>query len=435
MVIINRILILNSLDFRLVYYQTEDFGKAKIYLNSDRIISLINGNINSAINSIFTLTDIEISTKNYQDAEKVLLENQTLINNLDTSMADIKQKFQIEYAIRIGRIAIETGHSLLAEKQYQLAIDFLKTELLKVQQKDIEYLNNRYSIENSIITLETIRYRRNLFILFLSFLFLFIIIFIIRKLRVVNLLKKLNGKNEKQRKELEILNAQKNKLFTIIAHDLRGPLGNLYSLLDMHKNGIIDDKELFKFIEEIKLSLNGFFGLFEELVNWAKLGMDHGISSNITEHNPDKLIQELLKNIKPIADAKHLFLQYENLDSRKVLADYNYLSLILRNFLQNAIKFSTIGNSIQVNVSSHTSRENCIVISIQDNGIGMDKEKANNLFSTLKIGNTIDGTIGEKGSGVGLFICKEFADAMDAKLTVKSSSGKGCVFSIELKVS
>ena len=415
-----------------IYKQRKEWEKAKILLKTDWIISLKYGNNESAINALLSFADIEIEGKNIKSAKQLLSISDSLISTLNsTDLIKIKH-YQTEYIFRMAKIAQSEGVNILADENYKTAIQLEKDVIENIELNNTIKLSNRYLNESKIIELQTYKILRNNFLIFFVISSVLVALIIIQLNRNIKLLKQKTEEINSQAQELTKLNSEKNKFFSIIAHDLRSPLNNLYAVLELQKKGLIDEHNFSKFIENIKESLMGCLTLFDNLINWAKLGIEKGSILNVSTFSANEVIQEIFTLKKTVCAAKNINLQHEITDHRLIHTDIDFVKLVLRNFLQNAIKFSPVGSIIHVKVSPHAEHKNNIVISVQDQGMGMPEEKANRLFTNMATDNISIGTAGEKGSGVGLFICKEFADKIGATLMVKSSLGMGSTFSIEI---
>lgn len=233
------------------------------------------------------------------------------------------------------------------------------------------------------------------------------------------------NKLEEQSKELKIINASKDKMFSIIAHDLRGPLGNFRTILDI----ILNDPESYDAAERqemlMMLSENAksTYELLENLLNWS-VSQQGLISFQPEEFNVVPVINDIFSTVMPMAVKKEINVLNKVDETVLVYADLNMTRLVFRNLISNAIKFTDVKGEIIV--QSHSSGA-MIEFGIRDNGIGMSESVLHGLFDQLE--NTLRiGTHSEKGSGLGLILCKEFVERNGGKLRVESSIGKGSTF-------
>jgi PAS domain S-box-containing protein len=239
---------------------------------------------------------------------------------------------------------------------------------------------------------------------------------------------------EKERKylsELKELNAVKDKLFSILGHDLRGPFSAIIGLSELLTQNIdsFSTAEIQKIVNEIHKSGVNTFRLLENILNWAK-SQTGQIKINLVKTRLDIIVQEAVKLTISQADDKRITINYLQPSSRIVVTDENILNTVLRNLLSNAIKFTNSGGV--VNIETRES-DRFIKISVSDNGIGMSEEIKNSLFADI-ISPSREGTHNEKGTGLGLAICKELIERLGGTILVESEAGKGSTFSFTLPV-
>lgn len=231
--------------------------------------------------------------------------------------------------------------------------------------------------------------------------------------------------------KLKESNDTKDKFFSIIAHDLRSPFNNIlgFSELLVENLNKFETEETEKYLGIINSSANNTLILLDNLLNWAK-SQTGGISFNPKKIIISNVILEILKLKKSIAKAKNISLNYLSSDEIEVYVDENMLRTVLRNLISNAIKFTKFGGDIRVYAISKQDR---VEITVTDNGVGIDEEIRNKLFS-LETNETSIGTANEKGSGLGLILCKEFVEKHGGKIWVESELGKGSDFKFTLPI-
>ncbi|MEX1187999.1 MAG: ATP-binding protein [Bacteroidia bacterium] len=240
-------------------------------------------------------------------------------------------------------------------------------------------------------------------------------------------------KAEKALKESEALlkelNATKDKLFSVIAHDLRNPIHHIlgFSELLIKKVRNFGDEESETYLSFINSSANNTYILLENLLSWAKS------ETNQIYFKPEKIIfseiiLEIIKLEKSLANTKNISLDYFSIEEIEVYADANILNTILRNLISNAIKFTGYGGHIRVFA---ITKQDHVEITISDDGIGMNKERLKELF-TISSNSTTIGTANEKGTGLGLVLCKEFVEKHNGEIWVESEEGKGSDFKFTL---
>lgn len=225
--------------------------------------------------------------------------------------------------------------------------------------------------------------------------------------------------------ELEDSNLNKNKLFSIISHDLKSPFTALLGLSEFLKQNSaeLSAEEVSDFSSRLHSSLKNVLRLVENLLEWSR------VQSGSIEYDPIKfdlnvLINELNSIFIVMADNKKITLQNKVDPKQYVFADRNMIDIVVRNLLSNALKFTPAGGSVTI---SSEERKGEIVISVKDTGIGISKENLKKLFM---FGGNVkrSGTANEKGTGLGLILCKEFIKINKGECFVESEENKGSVF-------
>lgn len=230
---------------------------------------------------------------------------------------------------------------------------------------------------------------------------------------------------EKRTNELIELNKTKDRLFSIIAHDLRGPIGSLQGLLDIVENLDIenDHEKIKKIMNMAKESSKDIFELLENLLQWTHSQLD-SLLVNIEVINIEDSISKTKKLLELSTKEKSINIIVKLGSNVFAFADKNMIKTVIRNLLSNAIKFSKEKGTIIIEVANENNQ--CIV-SIKDNGVGIKKERLNSLFNFHENKSTV-GTAGERGSGLGLVLSHEFIVKNNGKLWVETEEGKGSTF-------
>lgn len=234
---------------------------------------------------------------------------------------------------------------------------------------------------------------------------------------------------ETQRK-LKELNATKDKFFSIIAHDLRGPVGALITFLELFTQDQYHATE-----EQMKANLNvmkvaskNTYDLLDNLLIWAKSQM-HEISFTPKANSLNDLIDQNMKLFSYVAKDKNINLVCNDIPKLYAVFDYEMVNTVLRNLINNAIKYTKSNGSV---IISAQKREQGIAITVEDTGVGLKEQVRQNLFKIDKKNVSTMGTSGEKGSGLGLILCKEFVDQHGGEIHVESVLGKGSSFTFTL---
>lgn len=231
---------------------------------------------------------------------------------------------------------------------------------------------------------------------------------------------------EKQTQELKELDALKNKLFSVISHDLKTPIYALRNLFRNVEQYNLPAEELKMMVPDVVKDLNYTTGLMENLLHWAKSQMQ----SNAV--HPQVLdLQELIRDVAALlrlqAESKKVYLELKAENPVYVFADKDMINLVLRNLLSNAIKFTPENGRVCLGAQSG---QEFVEVFVEDTGMGMTSEALDKIngreFYTTK------GTANESGTGLGLMLCKEFLSKNGGKMFVESEPGKGSVFSFVL---
>lgn len=233
-----------------------------------------------------------------------------------------------------------------------------------------------------------------------------------------------------KRDELERINASKDKFFSIVAHDLRSPFSSLLSLIDLMKNQFndLDKNEVMLLIDEINKSAKETMNLLENLLNWAR-SQTNRLKIKMEKADIQSIVEKNIILFKNVAKNKHISLQNPNSGTLYAFADTNMLDTVLRNLISNAIKFTPQNGQVIVD---YYERNEKIFIEVKDTGIGMKQSELDNLFRIDTTHSRI-GTANERGTGLGLLLCKEFVEKNHGTIHVESTEGEGSKFVFSLQ--
>jgi two-component system sensor histidine kinase/response regulator len=249
--------------------------------------------------------------------------------------------------------------------------------------------------------------------------------------------KELEEKNksiEQQREEMQLqaeklqeLNQLKSKLFSVIGHDLRGPINSLQALLDLFSKNLLSQEEFLLHSDKLKASVNITQRTLENLLNWSLSQME-GIRTRPSVMDVKSSADEAGRLLTDIASRKNIQIVNTLESPLLVFADPDQVQLILRNLIHNGIKFSKANSTVTI---SATSKNGECRISVTDEGIGMSPEELERL-QIQKEHFTKIGTLQEKGTGLGILLCKEFVTRNEGTLEIQSEAGKGTIISFTL---
>lgn len=231
------------------------------------------------------------------------------------------------------------------------------------------------------------------------------------------------------RQQLEEANAAKDKFFSIIAHDLRSPFTSLLGMSQYLAKGIdeLDADVAKEFLEGIHTSSKNAFNLLENLLEWSRIQTGR-LPMSPEELDLADIVEENLSLYEVNISAKELMIVNNLNTPEPAYVDENSANMVVRNVLSNAIKFTPRGGTIELS-SRRTDSE--VFISIKDSGEGIDPDIMDKLFR-IDVRNSSHGTEMEKGSGLGLILCKEFLEKNGGSIQADSEPGQGAVFTFRL---
>jgi len=342
---------------------------------------------------------------------------------------------------------IEVKGSTIIPSIYCLAVKKGNTQLLGILNKGISGLRTKGELEK--IQTKWMVYKRDDFrykqiakyigIVFMITIVLLMLVFVwiwlLRK-QIKIKTESLNLKNQELQKneiQLKELNATKDKLFSIIAHDLRSPFNSMIGITEMLENRFdkYDSEKRKRYIGSINHSLKNIFSLLENLLLWARSQSD-GIVFKPKSIKLHLLCKEINELVMQSAKNKSINLTNKIPENTNVYADENMLSMIIRNLISNAIKFTPQNGGISINARP-TEDNKYIEIFVKDSGVGISEEIKSTLFDIGESTST-RGTENETGTGLGLILCKEFVEKQGGKIWVESELDKGSVFKFTVPI-
>lgn len=242
--------------------------------------------------------------------------------------------------------------------------------------------------------------------------------------------KRLNQMIISQRNELEQLGMVKDHLLSVVGHDMRSPLHMLLALSKLLQHEEIPADKMAVYMEQMQATLLHTSSLIDNLLQWAASQMQ-GYKPVIGRVEISVIIKDVTDLIQEKASDKNIIILNHTPPGFVALCDENMIAVILRNLLNNAVKFTPTGGTVEISAAENNG---FVRISISDNGIGMSEEniKQFNALSIRPVESTY-GTEREKGTGLGLLLCKTFTQLMNGRITVKrKSNGPGCIFELVL---
>jgi two-component system sensor histidine kinase/response regulator len=247
-----------------------------------------------------------------------------------------------------------------------------------------------------------------------------------KKAKVI--LEEKNQAIQRQTQQLKNVNASKDKLFSIISHDLRSPLASLRALMEIASRAGLTQDEFHEVSVSLTKNLDSVYEDLDNLLLWAQTQLK-GMRSAPEKIDIQKLAAEKIELYKNVAEGKEITITNDLPPDLSVFADRNHVSLILRNLIANAIKFNRRGGSIHI--SAEEDIDFCR-ISVVDSGVGIPLDDIQKLFNA-ETHFTTPGTNKERGLGIGLLLTKEFVESNEGTISVSSELGKGTSFTFTLR--
>ncbi len=402
-----------------IYCEQGKFKKAKEYKLKALVIELEIDNKEGIIDNYIKLGFINAKEKNFAIALKSVNTALDLAKEIDLK---IKINESYEMLSEIYLLKKDYKNSLFYFKKHinvkdslfttETAQQIAETEIkYNIEKRERENVSLKEDIEQQLII-------RRFSIAILILLILFEIVLFIRYRQN----KKLNAK-------LKDLNETKNRFFYILAHDLKNPFNSLQAntqlLLD--ESSSLNDEEIFTLIKQINSSSSRLLALTENLLDWSrvKTGTTNFSPENIDVH---ELIMRNLELFTPISKSKNITLQTETDKGLYCYCDKYMVETVIRNLLDNAIKFSYEKSKVIV---TSEKLDDLIKINIIDEGMGINSSDLDKLFR-IDIHFSTSGTKNEQGTGLGLILIKDFIEMNGGTIQVSSEIGKGCTFSFTL---
>ena len=226
-----------------------------------------------------------------------------------------------------------------------------------------------------------------------------------------------------QTSELKALNSTKDRLFSIIGHDLRSPIASLKGVLLLLDNQQLSREEFNDLLLHLQKNVDNVHGMLENLLQWS-LSQMKGMKPNLKVFEMNDVIEQTIELFKEVAKQKNIELRTNILENLTVFADENHVQAVIRNLLNNALKFTPKDGNVSV---SGKFKNNFVELQIINSGIGISTDELQTIFSNPKLKQ---GTAGEKGTGLGLILCKDLIKQNSGEISVKSDFMKNTTFEV-----
>jgi signal transduction histidine kinase len=373
----------------------------------------------------------------YMDALNAFHESLDLANKLKkgfalkrTNYVGIAETYKLmgdyKTALKYHELFVLYNDSMVQKEKYEQIINLEKQYETEKKQNEIIRLQAAHELMD--VQLQKNKQLKILGFVTASLLLIFVLFLLIRyfdKIKLNRLLEHKNQKIAQSENELKVLNASKNKFFSILAHDLKNPFHTVmgYSYLLSKDYDKFTEAERRKFASDIHHSTNNIFRLLQNLLEWSRSQTGRLIFAP-REIELKQEVENALSVLHSLADQKNIRIECDFDDNLSLFADPQMIETVLRNLINNAIKFTPEYGLVQITANRV---EDQVSICVKDSGIGISEEDARNLF---QIDSTVKrkGTNNEDGSGLGLILCKEFVLKNNGNIWVNSSPGNGSSF-------
>ena len=231
-----------------------------------------------------------------------------------------------------------------------------------------------------------------------------------------------------QSEKLKTLHTEKDRLFSIVSHDFRGPLASIENGLEVLHNIDLSEDEKLQLVGQLLAQVKITSGMLENILHWSKNQMKV-TEPTFQKVNVRQAIEKAKESLHLIIDQKEIVIHNEISPTEYIQTDIELLQVVLRNLISNAVKFSPIGSEVKIN---GYNVQDFFELEIKDQGIGMSEEQIDRIFS-FRAQSTY-GTANEKGMGLGLFLTNELVQKIGGKIKVNSSIDKGTIFKVHLPI-
>lgn len=340
-----------------------------------------------------------------------------------------KHEQDYKHALYYYKIHYDYSDTLYNEKAEKRVLQMQYEYAMGKKESEISLLNKDKEMQES----ESLRRTALVTVLIIGIVFVVLISLLLhRHNRIVkrnrDRLLKQKAEIELQASHLEELNKFKDKTFSVLSHDLRGPLASVTSTMQLLDNGVLSQEEFAEMKPEVDRQLASLNTLLDNTLRWAKNYIQGNTVARPERTQLPGAVNEAIALVKDTAQQKNIIIHNDISAEHEVFVDPQHLQIITRNILANAVKFNPNGGTISLDARAENGK---IILIIKDSGVGMSSEKMQKLFTPAADGPTY-GTEGEKGTGLGLLLCYEFMKANKGHIEVQSIEGQGTSFTLEL---
>ena len=429
------------------YLKFKDYDKAAEYLVEGLKFNRKTNDKEGILRALNSIGHLNLEQKNTRLAESQIYEahdlakgvgnNEELLKNYKLLMALDSTKGKFQSAYRWQREYFSLKQTLDQENKPQLPVNTDSIEEILESESNMEVLPTTTNKEtannqNQVKNLKLLSY--GLIVAFLIVLTFLLLIYLKRK-STIKYTQELEEKNEQiqlqneaimeQKLHLEEINDVKDRLFSIVSHDLKDSISSIKAFLDLLKEDSISREEFNELIPELSENADNASLLLFNLLNWSKSQMQN-LEPNPELFNIQEVFHSKISLVEQKMEQKRIVLIDES-QRDFIYADRSMVEIVIQNLLTNAVKFSRVGDIITISNKEHNGNS---LICVEDTGVGIPKENLKKLFQNNNF--TTVGTKNEKGTGLGLTICKELVELNQGRIWVESTPNVGTKFYVEL---
>lgn len=428
-----------------IYRKTNRIDSARWYLRESNLISTRIDDYEGVSYCLNSLAEIMVSEHKFR--EGIILANQSLANLARIENQDLlKRSYHILYECYSG---VGDFRKALHYRNEEIA---LQDKIFNIEQeRNATNLVNQYNLERKELQIQLLEKdnklqqkeiaRESLIktvfgvgIIVLALLAGYLVFTNVRWRNYNRIMKERNALIQEQKKtiikqkiHLERLNSVKDKIISIISHDVRSPLNTLHGFLELLKTDVLSRQEKAQATERIEHSLAVTLEMVDNLLKWGTGQMSGSVLNPVT-YDLKELAEENMQLVQLRARAKKITLVNNIAQPILLFGDRETINILVRNLISNAIKFSRQNDTIFICAQEESHR---VVVSVKDTGVGMSRERQRSLFNG-SLNATVAGTENEKGTGLGLALCQELIQQHGGEIWVESTLGTGSTFFFSL---
>ncbi|WP_298903571.1 tetratricopeptide repeat-containing sensor histidine kinase [uncultured Psychroserpens sp.] len=429
------------------YLQFKDYVKARQYLVEGLTFNKQNKNLDGTLRALNAIGDLNIQQRNYRTAKGQIDEAYAIATTIDNKLELLKNyklhkeldsingKFQNAFFWQGKYFTLKSELDKENSPKLPVITQPIEIKPLIENQEDFDALAKQQKEDEDAIfekRLKAISYILGAAFLIVSTILL--LIYLKRK-NTLKFNRELQEKNEKikiqntelskKTTHLEEVNSVKDRLFSIVSHDLKDSISSIKGFIDLLKEDGISREEFYDLVPELSENADSASQLLYNLLNWSKSQMQN-LEPKPELFNIQEVFQNKINLVEQKVEQKRIVLIDES-HRDFIYADKSMIEIVIQNLITNAVKFTRVGDVITVSNSDHDGKS---LICVEDTGVGISRENVDKLFQNGTFSTR--GTSNEKGTGLGLTICKELVELNKGRIWVESTLNVGTKFYVEL---